>query len=63
MNLNFNNLKALIYYKLGKLSLNSFFWEKALILFKKSLQYAWYVNNKELEINIYEKLGLSFYYC
>eukprot|EP00825_Cyclidium_porcatum_P028577 TRINITY_DN3079_c0_g1_i3.p1 TRINITY_DN3079_c0_g1~~TRINITY_DN3079_c0_g1_i3.p1 ORF type:complete len:319 (-),score=35.18 TRINITY_DN3079_c0_g1_i3:141-1097(-) len=53
-------LYALIW--LGKSACESRFYTQSLKLFKKALQFAWYLKNQEKELEVYEELGKDLFY-
>ncbi len=53
-------LQALIF--MGKICMDVLEYEKAIIFFKKSLQYAWKNKDGQTELKIYDLLGQCYYY-
>lgn len=55
-------VKARLYRCVGDLCIytSSYMW--AVTFFKKSLQYAWYSSSNEMEIDLYDQLGIAYYY-
>jgi len=55
-------LNGNIYLFLGKTCQKEKNYESAIKLYKKSLQYAWLFNDTIKEIEIYDYIGMCFYY-
>lgn len=47
---------------LGRICIDALEYEKAIIFFKKSLQYAWKIKDGETELRIYDLIGQCHYY-
>jgi hypothetical protein len=47
---------------MGKVAFNLQEYDKAMRIFKKTLQYAWKVDNQEIELQIYDYFGQCLFY-
>lgn len=47
---------------MGKIALEILEYQKAIIFFKKALQYSWKMKDTESELRLYDWLGQTYYY-
>ncbi|KAL4491275.1 hypothetical protein ABPG72_021661 [Tetrahymena utriculariae] len=62
MNKGSDYLKSQAYQLIGDVCIYQTKYSESLLFYKKSLQYAWYCNAKDQEIDLYDKLGIAYYY-
>ncbi|EAS07822.2 hypothetical protein TTHERM_00526530 (macronuclear) [Tetrahymena thermophila SB210] len=62
MNKGSDYLKSQAYQLIGDICIYQTKYSESLLFYKKSLQYAWYCNARDQEIDLYDKLGIAYYY-